>query len=182
MVEVPPGPAKPKPISSTPRKKSAALRVRQIASRQEGVITTRQLRDAGLTDTKIARWVDESRLSRRHQTIYTVGHDAVSQRGELIIALFYAGAGAALSHMTGAWWWGALADAPRRIHVNATHSRRSTRGIKVHCPRSFERVVHKGLPVTPLPQTVLDCAAHLHFRPPAKDDRGGRVPEAGLSH
>jgi len=146
------------------RQEPVALRVRRIADRQEGVITTRQLHEAGLDDSKIRRWNADGHLARRHRTVYTVGHDAISQRGELIIALFYAGPESALSFSTGGSWWQALAETPRRIHVSATHNRPSTRDIKVHCPRSLERVFHRGLPVTPVPRTVLDCAGQLEFR------------------
>jgi len=128
------------------------------------VITARQLREAGLSDAKITRWTAEGHLCRRLGKVYTLGHGAISQRGELIVALFYAGPGAGMSHMTGAWWWGAIEAEPSRIHVSARHSRPSTRDIRVHCPRELEIVTHRGLPVTPVPRTVLDNAAHLSFR------------------
>lgn len=154
----------PQRLPFTPRKEPVAVRVRQIAGAQEGVIATSQLLAAGLSPAKITRWVAEGHLCRRHRTIYTVGHDALSQRGELVAALLYAGPGAALSHVTSAWWRGVIGAAPRRIHVSATHSRPSTRDIKVHCPRELEVVEHRGLPVTTVARIALDLAATLAFR------------------
>ena len=137
--------------------------MKRVAEAQEGVITTRQLLEAGVSEARISRWTADGRLCRRHPSIYTVGHSAISQRGELLVALFYAGAGAALSHTTAAWWRGLIDVEPRRIHVSAPHNRRSTRTIKVHCPRAFDVVEHRGLPVTTVARTVLDMAATSTF-------------------
>ncbi|HYH58948.1 MAG TPA: type IV toxin-antitoxin system AbiEi family antitoxin domain-containing protein [Thermoleophilaceae bacterium] len=134
-----------------------------MAEGQEGLITRAQLRSAGLSDAKIARWVAEGQLVRRHQSIYTVGHGALSQKGELLAALLYAGEGAALSHTTAAWWWGLIEAEPRRIHVSARHNRVSLPAVRVHAPRGFSVVEHRGLPVTSVPRTVIDVAAGFRY-------------------
>jgi hypothetical protein len=128
------------------------------------VIARWQLRDAGVSEARIGRWVRDARLCRRRHGVYTVGHRILSTRGELLAALLCAGRGAVLSHVTAAWWWGLLAAEPRRIHVSAPTQRRSTSDLKVHRPRRLERVVHRGLPVTPVARTVLDSAPGLGSR------------------
>lgn len=153
----------PQPISFTPRRESVALRVRRVAEAQEGVISTRQLLGAGLTEARISRWVADGRLCRRYSSIYTLGHGAISQRGELIVALLYAGEGAALSHTTALWWWELTDTEPKRIHVSAAHNRASTPAIKVHSPRDLDVTTHRGLPVTTVPRTLLDAARTLRF-------------------
>lgn len=74
-------------------------------------------------------------------------------------AVLYAGPGAMLSHTTAAWWHGLLHERPRVIDVSTPRRYSSLRGIRVHTQRSCERALHRGLPVTTLPQTVLDLAA-----------------------
>ncbi len=74
-------------------------------------------------------------------------------------ALFYAGPGAALSHVTAAWWSGILKTEPRRLHVCSQVRRRSSKSVRVHCRRTIERVWHRHLPITPPTQTLLDIAA-----------------------
>jgi very-short-patch-repair endonuclease len=154
----------PQPVVLTPRAEPVAVRVRRVAEAQEGVVTRQQLRDAGLSDPKIGRWVAEGHLCRRHRDVYTLGHGAISQRGELLVALFHAGEGSALSHTTAAWWWGLIDAEPRRIHVSAPHNRSSTSAIRVHAPRAYEVVTHRGLPATTVARTLVDVAAKLRFR------------------
>ena len=117
-----------------------------------------------MTEARIARWVRDARICRRRHGVYTLGHAVLSIRGELIAALLYAGLGAALSHTTAAWWWGLLAVEPRRIHLSAPVTRVSAADLIVHRPRRLERVVHRGLPVTPVARTVLDSAASVSPR------------------
>lgn len=78
-------------------------------------------------------------------------------------ALFYAGPGAALSHVTAGWWSGILKAEPRRLHVCSPARRRSLESVRVHCRRTIERVWHKRLPVTPPAHTLLDIASVVRF-------------------
>lgn len=96
--------------------------------------------------------------------MYAVGHSAVSTEADLAAALLYAGPGAMLSHATAAWWLGLLDDEPRTIHVSTPRRCRSLPGIAVHQRRMCERIVHKRLPTTGVPQTLLDLAARAPLR------------------
>jgi very-short-patch-repair endonuclease len=137
--------------------------VAALAERQWGVVTSAQLVEIGLGHTGISRWIDERRLHRIHPGVYAVGHLALGIEARLAAALFYAGPGAALSHVTAAWWWGMLHTDPRRLHVCVPGRRRSLRSVRVHTRKHQERSRHKRLPLTPPAQTLLDIAGVVRF-------------------
>lgn len=147
-------------LLSTPRTELPTVRVAAIADRQEGVVGRAQLRELGISDRCVARWISQGYLHRRHRGVYTVGHRLLSVRGRLIAALLYVRTGV-LSHTTAAWWWGIIDTDPRRIHISTTSKCRSTSEIKVHRRRALESVVLRGLPVTPVAATLVDLAAIL---------------------
>lgn len=136
-----------------------SVRVAWLAGRQQGVMKDRQLHACGLSRFAIRRWVAAQRLHPLLPGVYAVGHDSVSARGRLVAALFYGGEGAALSHRSGAAWWGTTEVDRDLIHISVATRRRSVAGIVVHHPRRLERVFLRGLPVTPLARTLLEFAA-----------------------
>jgi hypothetical protein len=91
--------------------------------------------------------------------VYAVGHRAVPIEGWLVAALLHAGAGAALSHATAAWWWGLIPDQPSLIDVSAWSRAKSVAGIVVHRRRRFATTRHNRFPITTVAQTLLDFAA-----------------------
>lgn len=145
------------------RPQTPAVRVAALAARQLGVVDRAQLRQCGLDDSAIARWIAHGRLHRLHRGIYAVGHAAIHMRGRLVAAVLYGGPGAVLSHQTAAWCWGLLDAEPRRIHVITPNRRRSVREIRIHRPRSIDRTVDDGIALTTVPRTLLDLAATLPF-------------------
>ncbi len=48
---------------------------------------------------------------------------------------------------------------PQITHVSSPRRRRSLREVRVHIPERVERVMHNGLPVTPVARTLLDFAS-----------------------
>jgi hypothetical protein len=74
-------------------------------------------------------------------------------------AVLYAGPGAMLSHMSGAWWQGLILHPPDAVHVSTPRRTRSPGGVVIHDRRCLLRCVHRGIPVTHPNQTVLDLAA-----------------------
>jgi very-short-patch-repair endonuclease len=135
------------------------VRVAEIAGRQWGRVKWAQLTEIGLAKRTIALWITQGYLHRRLPGVYAVGHAATSTEADFAEALLYAGPGAMLSHATAAWWLG-LADAPpRQIHLSTPRQCRSQRGIVVHRRRALERVWHERMPITTIPQTLLDVAA-----------------------
>jgi hypothetical protein len=136
----------------------AAVRLARLASRQEGVVHEAQVRTAGLDRRAAGRWVHAGRLHRKYPGVYLVGHRALSFKGELVAALFYAGAGAALSHRSAAHWWQLIPAPPPTIHISVARRTRPTDGIVLHHPTRLDRVLHHRLPVTPVARTLLDLA------------------------
>jgi very-short-patch-repair endonuclease len=132
--------------------------VAKLAETQWGVVTWGQLMGIGLGRAGISRWVDERRLHRIHPGVYAVGHLALGMEARLAAALFYAGPGAALSHVTAAWWWGLLHTEPRRLHVCVPGRRRSIESVCVHTRKRPQRAWHRRLPLTPPTETLLDIA------------------------
>jgi hypothetical protein len=150
-------------LASTPWNSDAPVRIAELAERQWGVVTRAQLEDSGLGRAAISRWTQAQRLHRVHPAVYAVGHRGLSIEGRLAAALFYAGPGAALSHLTAAWWWQLLPRLPTVIHVSASRRLRSRGGVRLHLPRRVERTWHRRMAVTPVARTLLDITALVPF-------------------
>lgn len=150
-------------LASTPRTRNATTLINEIAARQEGVIARWQLLICGLSNARIARWIVAGRLHRLHPGVYAVGHRNVGERGRLIAALFYAGRGAALSHLCAAWWLDLVPTRPGVIQVSAPGRKASVAGVELHHPRRIDRVMYRGLPVVGVPTALLQVAQSLPF-------------------
>lgn len=108
---------------------------------------------------RISRWVKAGRLHRLYPAVYAYGRPQISERGELIAALLYAGRGAALSHLIGSWWVGLIRTKPPTLDVCAPGDRRPVPGLTIHHPAVIERRFHDGLPVLATPSLLLQIAA-----------------------
>jgi very-short-patch-repair endonuclease len=115
---------------------SGDARVAVIASRQHGVVTFRQLVEAGIDKSAVARRVRQGRLHRLHHGVYAVGHSAFSREGEFMAAVLACGDGAVLSHLSAAVLWELLRPQrePGPVHVSlaSPNGRRRRTGIRVH--------------------------------------------------
>lgn len=78
--------------------------------------------------------------------------------GRLVAALLYAGDGAVLSHATAAWWWGLVDSEPRIIDISCLRTVTPTRGIVIRQRRRFDHTRHRRMPITTVPQTLMDYA------------------------
>jgi very-short-patch-repair endonuclease len=141
------------------RDRIALTRVLQVAERQWGVIAGWQLEHCGVSRSAISRWVAAGRLHRIYRRVYAVGHRAISTEGRLLAAILYSGPGAALSHASAAQWWGLLPYLPSSTHVWSPVRRRPQRRVVVHHAKHIDRVMRRGLPVTPVAKTLLDFAS-----------------------
>lgn len=138
---------------------SAKVRLSQVAGRQWGRVTWEQIVGLGVDKWTINSWLKTGYLHRIHPRVYAVGHRAGSVEADLSAALLYAGPGAMLSHGTAAWWLGLVDEPPSTIHVSTPRRCRSRRGVRAHQRRHCARTWHKGMPVTPVAQTLLDYAS-----------------------
>ncbi|MGN6201412.1 MAG: type IV toxin-antitoxin system AbiEi family antitoxin domain-containing protein, partial [Solirubrobacterales bacterium] len=112
-------------------------RVAQIASRQHGVVTAEQLREAGIDKSAVTRRVKAGRLHRIYRGVYAVGHRAPSWHARWMGAVLASGDGAVLSHHSAAALWKLLKPISGSIHVSipTTHGRKRHSGIHLHrCP------------------------------------------------
>jgi very-short-patch-repair endonuclease len=134
-----------------------------LATRQHGVVSHRQLLALGFA----VRWIEvrlwEGRLQAVHQNVYAVGHSRLTSRSRWWAALLAYGPGTMLSHRTGAVLWGI--QRPRRgpIDVTAICGRQGIerrKGIWVHrCKFGAEDVTTRdGFPVTTVARTLFDLA------------------------
>jgi hypothetical protein len=69
----------------------------RTASRQKGVITRRQLLDAGWSSSAIPRWIDKGLLITEYPGVYRFGHSAPSTEATYLAAVLAAGNGAVLA-------------------------------------------------------------------------------------
>jgi very-short-patch-repair endonuclease len=137
----------------------AVTRVWRLAECQWGVIARSQLEQCGISVPTISRWTASGRLHRIYPRVYAVGHKAICTEGRLLAAILYAGPGAALSHVSAAHRWELVPHLPDTADVTSPRRRRSLAGVRVHHRASVDRLMHRGLPVTPVARTLLDFAS-----------------------
>jgi Transcriptional regulator, AbiEi antitoxin/Protein of unknown function (DUF559) len=132
----------------------------QLAARQYGVVTRRQLESIGFGQRAIARRIAAGRLHRLHRGVYAVGHTAVSQHGRWLAAVLACGEGALLSHRSAAALWGMLPTAATAIDVTVPpgNGHRTKDHVRVHRARRAA-ASHLGIPLTSPRCTLDDLAA-----------------------
>lgn len=137
--------------------------VARLAARQQGLVTTRQLRALGFSRSAIERRVAGGWLVRRHHGVYQLGVFGGSFATEMA-ALLACGPRAILSHRTAAALWGLLeraAHGPVDISVPGSFVGRR-RGMRPHRAAELpagDVVERHGMRVTTPARTMLDLAA-----------------------
>jgi very-short-patch-repair endonuclease len=109
-------------------------RAAELAARQHGVVTRRQLEAMGLGSRAITIRVRKGQLHRVHRGVYAVGHRALSLHGRWMAAVLACGDGTVLSHGSAAALWGLLRpiDGPVHVSISMTTGRAKQRGIHLH--------------------------------------------------
>lgn len=144
------------------RRRAYAKRERQLAelaARQHGVISRRQILDAGLGRRAIGRRVEAGRLRCVHRCVYAVGYQPLNVRGAWMAAVLACGQGAVLSHRSAAALWGLMRPSAGPVDVSAPRGRRRA-GITIHEGGIIdsERTSRAGIPVTTIARTLFDAA------------------------
>jgi very-short-patch-repair endonuclease len=135
----------------------------RLASRQHGLVTRAQLLRAGVTTDQIQHRLDRGALLRVHRGVYRVGHRAPSVEARYLAAVLACGAEARLSGRAAAHLLG-LVKGPVPPPEVTTPLKRRVEGVTVRRGRRIDRAdrtIHRGIPVTAVPRTLVDLAADL---------------------
>jgi very-short-patch-repair endonuclease len=161
------------------------LVVTAIASRQHGVVSTKQLRAAGLDKHHVRHRARTGRLHRLHRGVYAVGHAALSSQARWMAAILACGQtqtgevndgltggddggtavleywGSALSHRAAAALWGLLSPGggPVDVSIRGYSGRAKRAGIRLHRSGSLlpaHVTLRDGIPVTTPARTIAD--------------------------
>jgi very-short-patch-repair endonuclease len=132
-----------------------------LATDQDGIVERCQLAELGLGAGAIDYRVRTGQLILRYRGVYAVGHEALTDRGQMRAALIAAGPTAARSHRTGCAVWKLIPSMPPFVEVTVTRrGPRSRNGLVVHFTRRPPDVrMVDGLPVTAPLRTLADMAA-----------------------
>lgn len=133
-----------------------------LAGRQHGVVSRRQLRRLGLDDAIVKREIAAARLHRMFRGVYAVGPAHTSERSRLMAAVLACGKGSVVSHRSAASLLELIDKGPVVIDVIAPSSRgRKIDGIYLHRvrpPRLEETGTLDGIPCTSPARTLVDLA------------------------
>jgi very-short-patch-repair endonuclease len=137
----------------------------ELARRQHGVVSRRQLLELGHARATISVWEKDGKLHRIHRGVYAVGHEGLSWQGRLQAAVL-ANEPAVASHITAAWIWGLLRTRPGTFHLTAPTRRHRKEKVVVHFARleTDDVTTVDGIPVTSPGRTVLDLAPNKSRR------------------
>lgn len=140
--------------------------VAEIAGRQYGLVTRRQLLDRGVGRGAIDARLERGQLHPVHRGVYAVGHRELTRDGRWMAAVLACGHRAVLSHRAAGQLWRIIPITPSWPEVTRPTSFRPVPGIVCHrsmIPADELRVVD-GIPVTSPPRTQFDLAALLSER------------------
>ncbi|HEX5909192.1 MAG TPA: type IV toxin-antitoxin system AbiEi family antitoxin domain-containing protein, partial [Thermoleophilaceae bacterium] len=146
-------------MASQTHEPRGSARLWALTRRQEGVVSTRQLLDAGFTRAAVKHRVGAGRLHRKARGVYAVGRPDIGRHGEMWVAVLACGPQASISHETGCELYGVRRRNRGPIEVSVpARARRHRAGIRVHNRRVLEGDVttHRRVPVTSLPLTLID--------------------------
>jgi very-short-patch-repair endonuclease len=135
----------------------------KLAREQHGVLSRRQLLDAGLSAKAVRHRVSVGRIRPVHRGVYAVGQLKLTRQGRWMAAVLACGAGAALSHGSAGTLL-RLGEFERQKSVCVPPGNRHRRpGIRIHrahLPISDVTTRHR-IPVTSPTRTLLDLATEL---------------------
>jgi hypothetical protein len=136
----------------------------ELAARQYGVVSRRQLADLGYTSRAVDVAMASGRLRAVHQSVVAVGHGGLARRGKCMAAVLARGSGALLSHQSAAWLWGIEGSLELPVEVSVRWRGHRRDAVRLHhCPalrdEDFDEV--DRIAVTGVPRTLLDRAAAI---------------------
>ena len=138
-----------------------------LAEEQDGLLTTDQARQAGFTNSVLARLVQRGRIERTARGVYRVSYIPPGRFSQHREAVLWAKANrgpsdVALSHATALVVYGISDANPQLIHLTVPRSarlrRQKPKGVVVHRQdlSPEEITVEEGIPLTTISRTVAD--------------------------
>lgn len=131
-----------------------------LAAGQHGVVTRRQLLDAGVARAAIERRLTSGLLVPLHRGVYAVGHGHIRREGRWLAATLAIPHGV-LSHRDAAGLHGIRPANHRKIDVTTTRRSNDHDGIEVHRTRVLDArdvTTTTGIRTTTLARTLVDLA------------------------
>jgi very-short-patch-repair endonuclease len=132
----------------------------RLAARTHGVVTRRQLLEAGVTADEIKQRIENGSLLPQYRGVYRVGHKAPSLEARYLGAVRACGEGAALSGKAAARLYELIRGTPPEPEVT-TRSRKRVPGVITRRSKMVEMVAYRGIPITTVPRTLVDIAGRL---------------------
>lgn len=143
-------------------------RLVEIADRQYGVVSSRQLLQAGIPRGVIQQRVCTGLMTRVHDGVFAVGRARLDPLARWKAATLAGGSEAMLAHLCAGGLWEIWPKPIGTPHIVIPgNGRRGHRGLVVHRMRRIDpsdRAELHGIPVTSLPLTALHLAALLSRR------------------
>lgn len=144
------------------RRKSPWGQAAELANRQGGIVSRRQLLEIGMSPAAVDHALATGRMHPIFRGAFSLGHAHLERNSELRTATLVCGAGSVVSHGTAAHLLGFWEHPPPQIDVIApVEAGRKHSGIRrrhVPLPDSRDRWVHDGVPCTSPSRTIVDCA------------------------
>jgi hypothetical protein len=147
--------------SAQRKPRNAPPSIGDIAGRQYGLVTTAQLRAAGLSHPAITRRVAGGELHRVHLGVYAVGHAALSPEARWLAGVLAGGSGAGLNRLAAAKLWEVSRFAAPLVEVVVPGQRRAQPGLRFHRANDLDPrdvTSHRRIPVTTMHRTHVDLA------------------------
>ena len=141
-----------------------------------GVVTRRELLDAGVTSDEIRQRLKNGSLLPQYRGVYRVGHTAPSLEATYLAAVRACGADAALSGKAAAFLYKLIRGPEPRPEVT-TRSQKRVPGVTTRRSRTVEMVTYRGIPVTTVARTLVELASTLSL-----DDLARACHEAGVKY
>jgi very-short-patch-repair endonuclease len=142
---------------------SASWMIAALAERQDGVVSRRQLRKIGLSESAITSRTASGYLQPLFRETFAVGHRAITRQGRMRAAVLACADGTVLSHGSAAELIGLWDKRQTPVDVIPPNwSGRKIRDIRWHrvrlpLPDEFE--IRNGIPCTTVSRTIVDMAA-----------------------
>jgi hypothetical protein len=158
------------------RSTTVEQRLARIAGGAHGIVTLAEALSVGISAAGVQRRVRKGALFVEYPGVYRVGHRARSIEASYLAAVRACGEGALLSGRAAGHLWGLLKGSAPAPEVT-TRTKRRVKGIKTRRSKTAQGTSHRGIPVTTVPQTLIDLAAQLGL-----DDLARACHEAGVRY